>query len=114
MTIKFSEIGGIYRVGGLLRLPDSALPLGHSASQEPLQVIQMRNLSREIVNSLVGISHAPTAEELLAYNIAGFILVQDVDLEQGTITYLCPNRAPLPGKYFIMGQIKEFQDNLDF
>eukprot|EP01025_Chloroclados_australasicus_P042019 TRINITY_DN44773_c0_g1_i3.p5 TRINITY_DN44773_c0_g1~~TRINITY_DN44773_c0_g1_i3.p5 ORF type:complete len:103 (+),score=10.52 TRINITY_DN44773_c0_g1_i3:82-390(+) len=100
--------------GRLLGLPDSALPLGHTATQEPLQVIQIRTLSKEIVNSLIAISHAPKPEELLSYNVAGFILVQDVDLEKGTITYLCPNRAPLPGKYFILGNIKEFQDEVAF
>eukprot|EP01023_Acetabularia_acetabulum_P032409 TRINITY_DN30261_c0_g1_i2.p1 TRINITY_DN30261_c0_g1~~TRINITY_DN30261_c0_g1_i2.p1 ORF type:complete len:430 (+),score=60.49 TRINITY_DN30261_c0_g1_i2:113-1402(+) len=114
ITIKFSEMGGLYRVGVPLKLPDSALPLGHQAQQEPLQVSQVRTLNRDIVNSLVAVSHAPTQEDLLSYNIAGFILVQEVDLEKGTITYLCPNRAPFPGKYFLVGQIREFQEEVDF
>ena len=58
---------------------------------DPLRLTEVRP-GRDLVQSLLAVSHASTQDELLSTNIAGFLYVTAVDLTHGTVTYL----APLP------------------
>lgn len=69
----------VYRVGGGPRAPSSALPLGASAAADPLRLSRLP-INHELVNSLLAVSHAAAPEQILSSNVAGFILVTEVDM----------------------------------
>lgn len=50
---------------------------------DPLKLTKVTNL-RDLLFTLLAVSHAASPEELLASSVAGFIYVQDVDVAQGT------------------------------
>ncbi len=60
------------------------------------------------MHSLLGVSHAQTPDQLLSSNVAGFVLVTDVDVARGTVTYLSPCAGPLPGRYLLAGSLTAF------
>jgi len=45
-------------------------------------------------------------QSLLRSNVAGFVYVVSVDIEQDTMTVLAPNAGPLPSDYLLLGSIK--------
>lgn len=72
---------------------------------DPLRLSEVRP-GRDLVQSLVAVSHATTPEELLTTNVAGFLYITAVDMAQSTITYLAPCPGNLPGKYLLAGTLK--------
>ena len=78
---------------------------GAQSVADPLRLSEVRP-GRDLVQSLVAVSHATTPEELLTTNIAGFLYITGVDVAQSTITYLAPCPGNLPGKYLLAGSLK--------
>jgi polyribonucleotide 5'-hydroxyl-kinase len=70
--------------------------------------LRLTNLpaSAELSQALLAVSHAPSADQVLSTNIAGFILVKEVDSARGTVTYLSPSPGNLPGRYLVTGSIR--------
>jgi polyribonucleotide 5'-hydroxyl-kinase len=60
----------------------------------------------DLMHSLVAVSHATVPDQILSYNVAGFLYISDVDVQQHTVTFLAPCPGPLPGKYLLTGNIK--------
>jgi polyribonucleotide 5'-hydroxyl-kinase len=58
--------------------------------------------------SLLAVSHAPTPDQVLNSNIAGFVHVHEVDVKQNTVTVVMPTAAAMPGSYLLVGNIKMF------
>lgn len=104
-----SEQLQLFRIGGGFRAPSSALPLGATSQADPLKLTPAP-VGPELLHSLCAVSHARTPDELLSSNIAGFVLVTDVDVTRGTVTYLAPCGGQLPGRYLLAGSIKAFLD----
>lgn len=63
-------------------------------------------LDRRLQNSLVGVSHAQAEAEAGHKSVAGFVLIQSVDLEKKRLTLLCPQTGELPSKVLLLGGIK--------
>lgn len=105
----------VFRIGGGFRAPSSALPLGAQPKADPLRLAPTA-VSPELVNSLLAVSLAPTPQQILAGNVAGFVLVTAVDTARSTVTLLCPcgggggGSGPLPGRYLIAGSLKAYLD----
>jgi polyribonucleotide 5'-hydroxyl-kinase len=106
----------VFRIGGGFRAPSSALPLGAQPKADPLRLAPTA-VSPELVNSLLAVSLAPTPQQILAGNVAGFVLVTAVDTARSTVTLLCPcggggggGTGPLPGRYLIAGSLKAYLD----
>ncbi|GBF95017.1 hypothetical protein Rsub_07518 [Raphidocelis subcapitata] len=99
----------LFRIGGGFRAPSSALPLGASSKADPLKVSPVA-VGPELTHSLLAVSHAAAPDQLLASNVAGFVLVTGVDAARGTVTYLAPCGGPLPGRYLLVGSLKAFLD----
>jgi len=78
---------------------------GAQSVADPLRLSEVRP-GRDLVQSMVAISHATTPEELLTANVAGFLYITAVDIAQATITYLAPCPGNLPGKYLLAGTHK--------
>ncbi|KAG1674622.1 hypothetical protein FOA52_001871 [Chlamydomonas sp. UWO 241] len=92
----------VFRIGGGPRAPSSTLPIGMTSIADPMRLTNLP-ASAELVQSLIAVSHAPTPDQILATNVAGFVLVKDVDAARGTITYLAPCTGNLPGRYLVTG-----------
>lgn len=99
----------VWRVGAASRAPSTALPLGARSVFDPLKLVPVENWG-ELRCTLLGVSHAPTADLLLAAPVAGFIYVQEVDEAKGTVTYLAPRSGNLPGSLLLAGAFKVYFD----
>lgn len=97
----------LFRVGGGFRAPSSALPLGAASKADPLRVAPVA-AGPELVHSLLAVSHAAAPDQIAAANVAGFVLVTNVDAARGLVTYLAPCGGPLPGRYLVAGSVKAF------
>ena len=96
------DASGAQRCTVLTFLPRCA---GMQAVSEPLKVSQIQP-SGELMNSLLGLSHAKTPEQLLSANTAGFIYITDVNPATGTISFLAPCPGALPCKYLLWGSLR--------
>ncbi|KAL6754165.1 Pre-mRNA cleavage complex II protein Clp1-domain-containing protein [Haematococcus lacustris] len=100
----------VFRVGGGPKAPSSALPIGAVASAgDPLKVTHVPATS-ELMQSVLAVSHATSPDQLLSANVAGFILIKEVDVARGTVTYLAPCPGPLPGRYLLAGSLRSALD----
>ena len=80
---------------------------GASSVADPIRVTPV-SASLDLMHSMLAVSHAATPDQLLSVNVAGFVLITDVDIVQRTITYLAPCPGSLPGRYLIAGSLKVF------
>ena len=103
-SARFDELS-IFRMGGGPRAPSSALPVGAVSALNPLRCAPVTP-SLELLHSVLAVSHASEAAELMTSNIAGFIHITDVDLQAKRIIFLAPCPGPLPGKLLLMGTVK--------
>lgn len=78
---------------------------GATSVADPLRITPV-TAGLDLVHSLVAVSHATVPDQLLSFNVAGFIYISDVDIQQRTITYLAPCPGPLPGKFLLTGNLK--------
>jgi polyribonucleotide 5'-hydroxyl-kinase len=95
--------------GGGFRAPSSALPLGAVSKADPLKITPVV-VDSTLMQSLLAVSHAQTPDQLVHSNVAGFILVTEVDVTRGTVTYLSPTAGQLPGRYLLQGSQKIILD----
>ncbi|MEW5303064.1 MAG: hypothetical protein WDW36_005793 [Sanguina aurantia] len=100
----------VYRVGHSgSRAPNSALPMGASSSADPLRITHVP-VNAELVQSLMAVSHAGTPDGIVSMNVAGFILVKDVDSARGIVTYVSPCSGSVPGRYLLTGSLRSAID----
>lgn len=97
----------VYKVGGGPKAPTTALPIGATSVSNPLKISKVSDF-RDILNCMVAVSHAKTPEELLNTNVAGFIYIQDVDVDKGTVTYLSPRDGALPNTLMLAGTYRTY------
>lgn len=72
---------------------------------DPLRLSNLP-VNTELTQSLLAVSHAQTPDQILSSNVAGFILVKEVDSARGLITFTSPCPGALPGRYLVMGSLK--------
>lgn len=97
----------VYKVGGGPKAPRTALPIGATSVADPLKITKVSDF-RDIMFTMVAVSHAQSPELLLSTNVAGFIYIQDVDFEKGTVTYLAPRTGALPNTLMLGGTYKTY------
>ena len=104
--VKFSDIKDkVYKIGAP-SLPDSCMPLGMKSEDNETKVVKVSLTAKELMNRLLAATFASTTEDLIVTNVAGFVLVTDVNLEQQKITVLSPQPKPLPDTLFILSDIQ--------
>jgi len=111
----------LLRAGGV-QLSSSMMPIGRSADpsrvNEAIKLIPTQP-SQEMENSLLAVLHPPTKQTqaentteadsiqtLLNTNVAGFLFVVKVDIDQNTLTVLSPCPGALPSNNLVVGSIK--------
>ncbi|KAF8323070.1 Clp1-domain-containing protein [Clavulina sp. PMI_390] len=131
--VSFDDLT-IYRLGGDTMAPSSALPIGSApviSEMKPVKIDPSQPGSG-LLNTLLAIltpipakqitpaigldSSKPTVdtkeasdEDILARDVAGFVIVQSLDVARRKMTILAPSPGPLAGKIAIAGGF-EWQD----
>ncbi|PNW85613.1 hypothetical protein CHLRE_03g194800v5 [Chlamydomonas reinhardtii] len=108
MTVKATDLA-VYRIGSGPRAPNTALPIGAVSLADPLR-LQALPPSLEMLQAVMAVSHAPTPDQILNMNVAGFVLIKDVDTARGTVTLVAPAAGQLPGRYLITGTLRSSID----
>eukprot|EP01097_Dermamoeba_algensis_P005002 TRINITY_DN3188_c0_g1_i1.p1 TRINITY_DN3188_c0_g1~~TRINITY_DN3188_c0_g1_i1.p1 ORF type:complete len:423 (-),score=70.73 TRINITY_DN3188_c0_g1_i1:217-1485(-) len=103
-VVDFNDVI-ILTVGGGPAAPVSALPVGAESTVDPTRV-QVVTPNRDLVHSVLGLSHAKSIDTVLATNLVGLVHITEVNIERRKITLLAPSPGPLPTKYLIMGSVK--------
>ena len=108
--VKFTDIKDkIYKIGAPA-LPDSCMPLGMKSEDNETKVVKVNITAKDLLNRLLAVSLANITDDLIVTNVAGFVLVTDVNADQQKITVLSPQPKPLPDTLFILSDI-QFVDN---
>lgn len=76
---------------------------------DPLRLTNLP-VNSELVQCLVAVSHAQTPDQIPNTNVAGFLLVKDVDTARGLVTFMAPAPGALPGRYLVMGSLRSSLD----
>eukprot|EP00741_Cyanophora_paradoxa_P010655 tig00020537_g10298.t1 len=104
LILNFRDVS-IFRIGGQPAAPTSALPIGAESTNDPLRLTEVLP-TPDLQHTILGVSHAPSADFLLSANLAGFVYVQHVDMERQKITLLAPTPGPTPSRFFLAGTLK--------
>ena len=107
-----------------VQLSEGMRIIGDSSSQSnPTQLERVKDV-QQINKSILAILHPPAEDDEAAFaaeqrgevpqslihsNVAGFVYVLDVSIEQDTMDVLSPCPGALPSIYLLLGSIK-FQD----
>jgi len=102
--VKFDDIK-IYKIGAP-EVPDSCLPLGMEREDSSMKAVPI-SPTKDLLHSLCAVSTADSPEDDLALsNVAGFLVITNVDMEASTFTVLSPAPRPLPKEYIVVTDIK--------
>ena len=108
-SVSFEEWKSVvYRLGGGPRPPDSALPIGAKPVADPVRVVPVP-ITKDLTHSILAVTHAHSADELLASNVAGFVYVTSVDMDAQRVHFLSPCPGPLPSNALIAGTVKWYE-----
>jgi Pre-mRNA cleavage complex II protein Clp1 len=68
--------------------------------------------ARSQAGLILAVSYAQDAHEIAASNVAGFMWVQQVDVDDGSMSVICPHHSTPPSTCFLMGSIRRNLDNV--
>eukprot|EP00696_Hemimastix_kukwesjijk_P013292 gnl/Hemi2/26655_TR8946_c0_g2_i1.p1 gnl/Hemi2/26655_TR8946_c0_g2~~gnl/Hemi2/26655_TR8946_c0_g2_i1.p1 ORF type:complete len:425 (+),score=95.46 gnl/Hemi2/26655_TR8946_c0_g2_i1:71-1345(+) len=102
--LDFGEVS-IFSVAGASKAPSTALPAGTRSILDPCRLVRV-NPGRDLLHSVLAVSHASRPEDLLMSNVAGFIYVSEVDVERQMFHVLTPCPGPLPSDKLLVGDLK--------
>lgn len=106
--VKWSDLK-VYKIGAP-PLPDSCMPLGMKAEDNMTKLVAVQP-GPNLLHHLLAVSFASsTDEEVITTNIAGYICVTNVDVDNQTLTVLSPQPRPLPDTLLILSDV-QFMDS---
>ncbi|XP_059081029.1 protein CLP1 homolog [Tigriopus californicus] len=104
--VRFSELKEkIYKIGAPA-LPDSCMPLGMKSEDNQTKLVAVQLTTRDLLNHVVSVSFASATEDLIMTNIAGFICITDVNMDEQKVTILSPQPRPLPDTLLLLSDIQ--------
>ena len=103
-VLNFSDVA-LYRIGGGQSADSSCLPIGAESVISKLTP-QLVVPGPELKHAVLAVSYAESADHVLSSNIAGFIIVQEIDVANQRMTVLAPSPGNLPNNVLIIGDIK--------
>ena len=124
--IRLSSVR-LLRAGGV-QLSEAMLPIGQSAASDPLKLVSIQP-SMDLLHSILAVLHSNNEDDLShpysvggtiasnaapadipqdigQSNVAGFLYVVELDIDNDTMVVLSPCPGALPSKYLLMGSIK--------
>jgi polyribonucleotide 5'-hydroxyl-kinase len=104
--VKFSEVKDkIYKIGAPT-LPDSCMPLGMKSEENLTKLVHVQPNQRDLLNHLLAVSFATTDADLIISNIAGHVVVTDINMEEQKMTVLAPQPRPLPNTLLLLSDVQ--------
>ncbi|XP_074653182.1 polyribonucleotide 5'-hydroxyl-kinase Clp1-like [Tubulanus polymorphus] len=105
--VKFSEVK-IFKIGAP-DLPDSCLPLGMKPQDNKTKLVPV-SPGPGLLHHVLSVSMAvSTDEDIVQTNVAGFIVVNGVNLDRQTLSILSPSQRPLPRNILLVMDV-QFMD----
>jgi len=104
VVLDFGKIS-VYRIGGGPQAPQGALPIGAESKIDPVKLTEVIP-NTEFRDIVLAVSYASTLETILQSNLAGFVVVTEVNLERKKLTLLVPCSGKLPSKYFLLTNLR--------
>jgi len=106
--VKFAEIR-IFKIGAP-DLPASMLPLGMTSQDNRTKLVPVQP-GPALLHHVLSVSMATSLDEdLIQTNVAGFIVVTEVDMERQSFTILSPTPRPLPRNILLILEDIQFMD----
>ena len=62
--------------------------------------------SRELLNRVLSVSFAQSEKDLIMSNVAGFVVVTDVNVKEEKLTVLSPQPRPLPNTFLLLSEVQ--------
>jgi len=104
--VPFSDIKDkIYKIGAP-ELPDSCLPLGMKVADNKTKLVSVNPNARDLLNHVLAVSFTSVTDDVIITNVAGFIVVTAVNMEEKKITVLSPQPRPLPDTLLLLSEIQ--------
>jgi len=104
--VPFSELKEkIYKIGAP-DLPDSCLPLGMKVSDNKTKLVAVNPNPRDLLNHVLAVSFTSVTDDVLVTNVAGFIVITAVNMEEKKLTVLSPQPMPLPDTLLLLSDIQ--------
>ena len=107
-TVKHFFQDKVYKIGEP-QLPAHLMPIGMKPEDSRTKLVRVAlnttTVSKDLLNHLLAVSFTSSPDELLITNVAGFVLVTDVNVEEQKINLLSPQPKPLPDTCFLLSDI---------
>ncbi|XP_046846682.1 protein CLP1 homolog [Xenia sp. Carnegie-2017] len=102
--LKFSDVK-IFKIGAPA-VPDSCLPIGMQKDDIETKLVPMQP-GKDLLHCVMGLSMATDLDEdLLRTNLAGYIVITDIDMERQQFKILSPAPRPLPRNFLLLSDVK--------
>lgn len=82
------------------------MPLGMKSEDNQTKLVAVQLTTRDLLNHVVSVSFASATEDLIMTNIAGFICITDVNMDEQKVTILSPQPRPLPDTLLLLSDIQ--------
>ncbi len=105
--MKFSDLKDhLFKIGAP-SLPDSCMPLGMRQEDNQTKLVAVQPSSaRDLLNRVLAVSFATAPEDLIVTNVAGFVVVTDINTDEQRLTLLSPQPRPLPETLLLVSEIQ--------
>ncbi|XP_064647786.1 polyribonucleotide 5'-hydroxyl-kinase Clp1-like [Lineus longissimus] len=105
--IRFSDVK-TFKIGAPV-IPESCMPLGMKADDNKTKLVPLQP-GMNLLNHILSVSMAVTKDEdIVQTNVAGFIVVTEVNMDRQTMSVLSPSPRPLPRNILVLMDV-QFMD----
>jgi len=104
--VSFSEIKDrLYKIGAP-ELPDSCLPLGMKITDNKTKLVAVNPNPRDLLNHVLAVSFTSATEDVIITNVAGFVVVTDIKVDEQKLVVLSPQPRPLPDTLLLLSEVQ--------
>jgi len=104
--VSFSEIKDkLFKIGAP-ELPDSCLPLGMKISDNKTKLVAVNPNPRDLLNHVLAVSFTSATEDVIITNVAGFVVVTDIKMDEQKLVVLSPQPRPLPDTLLLLSEVQ--------
>lgn len=104
--VSFSEVKDkLFKIGAP-ELPDSCLPLGMKISDNKTKLVSVNPNPRDLLNHVLAVSFTSATEDVIITNVAGFVVVTDIKMDEQKLVVLSPQPRPLPDTLLLLSEVQ--------